>query len=113
MREKPLFSQCEELGSKKDCGFMPVIVQNASLPGGHASIRIQQHHNMYGTITNEMDREVCTCGEERSSWESQSARHIICCVPYMVCLTAHGLLRSSVDFNILTSLYSAMLFIAF
>ena len=46
----PLFSQCEELGSKKDCGFMPVIVQNASLPGGHASIRIQQHHNMYGTI---------------------------------------------------------------
>ena len=61
MREKPLFSQCEELGSKKDCGFMPVIVQNASLPGGHASIRIQQHHNMYGTITNEMDREVCTC----------------------------------------------------
>ena len=72
---------------------MSVIVQNASLPGGHASIRIQQHHNMYGTST-------CAC-------------HIICCVPYMVCLTAHGLLRSSVDINILTSLYSAMLFTAF
>ena len=37
------FSQCEELGSKQDCGSMPVIVQHASLPGGHASIRIQQY----------------------------------------------------------------------
>ena len=89
---------------------MSVIVQNASLPGRHASMRIQQHHNMYGISTNEMDREVC---KERSSSESQSACHIIHCVPYMVCLTAHGLLRSSVDINILTSLYSAMLFTAF
>ena len=28
------------------------------------------------------------------------------CVPYMVCLTAHGLLRSSVDINILSYLYN-------
>ena len=57
---------------------MPVIVQHASLPRGDASIRIQQY---VGIITcmglvllraNEMDREDCTRGEERSSWESQS-----------------------------------------
>ena len=107
-----MFLQCEELGSKKEWGSKSVLVQNASLPRGHASIRIQQY---VGIITcmglvllraNEMDREDCTCGEERSSSESQSARHIICCVPYMVCLTAHGLLRSSVDINILSYLYN-------
>ena len=73
-----MFPQCEELGSKKDWGSMSVIVQPASLPGGHASIRIQQY---VGIITcmglvllrdNEMDREDCTCGEESSSCESQS-----------------------------------------
>ena len=46
---------------------MFVIVQHASLPRGHASIRIQQY---VGIITcmglvllraNEMDREDCTC----------------------------------------------------
>ena len=67
---------------------MSVIVHNASLPRGHASIRIQQY---VGIITcmglvllraNEMDREDCTCGEESSSCESQC--HIIWCVPYTV-----------------------------
>ena len=57
---------------------MSVIVQHASLPGGHASIHIQQY---VGIITcmglvllraNDMDREDCTCGEESRSWESQS-----------------------------------------
>ena len=31
------------MGSKKDYGSVRVIVQNASLPRGHASIRIQQY----------------------------------------------------------------------
>ena len=57
---------------------MSVIVHNASLPRGHASIRIRQY---VGIITcmglvllraNEMDREDFTCGEESSSCESQS-----------------------------------------
>ena len=65
-----MFLQCEELGSKKEWGSKSVLVQNASLPRGHASIRIQQY---VGIITcmglvllraNEMDREDCTCGEE-------------------------------------------------
>ena len=52
-------------------------MQNASLPRGHASIRIQQY---VGIITcmglvllraNEIDREDCTCGEESSTWESR------------------------------------------
>ena len=78
-------------------------MQNASLPRGHASIRIQQY---VGIITcmglvllrdNEMDREDCTCGEESSTWESQSATlygvfHTWC---ISMGLTAHGLLRSS------------------
>ena len=58
-----MFLQCEELGSKKEWGSKFVLVQNASLPRGHASIRIQQY---VGIITcmglvllraNEMDRE--------------------------------------------------------
>ena len=113
MNVRSLFSTMRRVGEQKGVGSMFVVVQHASLPRGHASIRIQQY---VGIITcmglvllraNDMDREDCTRGEESSSWESQSACHIICCVPYMVCLAAHGLLRSSVDINILTSLYSA------
>ena len=80
---------------------LQLIVQNASLPRGHASIRIQQY---VGIITcmglvllraNEMDREDCTCGEESSTWESQRVTSYgIHAYGESMGLTAHGLLRS-------------------
>ena len=67
MNVRSLVPHCEELGSKKEWGSMFVIVQHASLPREHASIRIQQY---VGIITcmglvllraNEMDRELRVC----------------------------------------------------
>ena len=73
-------------------------MQNASLPRGHASIRIQQY---VGIITcmglvllraNEMDRDDCTCGEESNP---RVSHYVVCSIDdASMGLTAHGLLRS-------------------
>ena len=91
-------------------------MQHASLPRGHASIRIQQY---VGIITcmglvllraNEMDREDVHV-EKKVAHENPRVSHdMVCSIDDVsMGLTAHGLLRSlmtSVD--ILTSLYSAL-----
>ena len=109
--------------SNKDYSSVPVIVlqlivQNASLPRGHASIRIQQY---VGIITcmrlvllraNDMDREDVHVEKKVAHGNPRVSHHMVCSIHGVsMGLTAHGLLRSlmtSVDINILTSLYSAL-----
>ena len=67
MNVRSLVSTMRRVEEQKGVGSMFVVVQHASLPRGHASIRIQQY---VGIITcmglvllraNEMDRELRVC----------------------------------------------------
>ena len=95
-------------------------MQNASLPRGHASIRIQQYVGIILTCMglvllrdNDMDREDCSCGEESSTWESQRVTSYgvfhTWCINGFNCSRLVTLIKYiSGYFNILTSLYLAL-----
>ena len=112
MREKSCFHNGEQKGLWLCvCNCAKCIVQNASLPRGHASIRIQQY---VGIITcmglvllraNEMDTDDCIHVENKVAHGNPRVSHDMVCSIHGVSmgLTAHGLLRSlstSVDIDI-------------